>query len=97
MDEQECSISYCGVEDEPLLLVCPNGHRLHPTCARMLLGSTFPRGMTCPQCRDGSLNRVVVTTMPTPIALACTPFSALASVIAMRIGAKEILKLTTHQ
>lgn len=94
MEEEECSIPMCGIEagEEPLVAVCPNGHFLHPTCIRQLLGSTFPQAMLCPLCRNGSLNRMVVTSIPTPVALSCTPFSAVAAVIAVRLGAKDLLK-----
>jgi hypothetical protein len=87
----------CGVEEgeEPLLVICPNNHRMHPSCTQRLLDSTFPGGMLCPLCRDSSLNLLVVTTSPATLAMMCTPFSALSSVIAMRIGAREIGKTIT--
>jgi hypothetical protein len=94
----ECAIPMCGGgEDESaemsgLTSVCPNGHKMHQQCIRGLLGSTFPSAMLCPLCRDGSLNSMVVTTMPTTVAMMCTPFSAVSSVVAMRIGVRELLR-----
>lgn len=91
----ECAIPMCGAEDEgePLLLICPNGHTMHPSCQQRLLASTFPQGMLCPLCRNGSLNLLVATTMPTPTALVCTPYSQIASIVAARVGAKELRKI----
>lgn len=90
----ECAIPMCGVEEEDgeiLLPICSNGHHMHSFCMQRLMASTYPKAMSCPMCREESLCRMAYTTLPKTTAMMCTPFSSLASVIAVRIGAKELL------
>lgn len=94
-EEKECAIPMCGVEEEdsePLLPVCSNGHHMHAFCMQRLMASTYPHAMSCPLCREESLCKMAYATLPKTTALMCTPFSSLASVIAVRIGASELLR-----